>query len=77
MEECLQDHREEEGFSDRCRAALESRMELAAGDYELNYGLRWGRGLGGTASVSGCARLGVRPAAQYASWVKQVAEGEV
>lgn len=41
MEACLQDHREEDGFSDRCREALEERMERQAADYELNYGLRW------------------------------------
>lgn len=40
MEACLQDHREEGGFSDRCREALEERMERQAADFELNYGLR-------------------------------------
>lgn len=42
MEECLQDHQGEPAFSDRCREAVEGRMERAAADYELNYGLRWG-----------------------------------
>lgn len=47
LEGCLQDHREEEGFSDRCREAVEARLERASADYELNYGLRrGGRGRG-------------------------------
>ncbi len=40
MEACLQDHREQDGFSERCRQALEARMERQAADYQLNYGLR-------------------------------------
>lgn len=40
MEECLQDHRERDGFSGRCREALEERMKRESADYELNYGLR-------------------------------------
>ena len=42
MEACLQDHREQDGFSERCRQALEARMERQAADYQLNYGLRCG-----------------------------------
>lgn len=40
MQECLEDHHGEEEFSERCRAALEGRLQRASSDYELNYGLR-------------------------------------
>lgn len=40
MEDCLQDHRHKEEFSQRCRQALEARMARESSDYQLNYGLR-------------------------------------
>ncbi|KAL4443753.1 hypothetical protein ABPG75_011490 [Micractinium tetrahymenae] len=40
MEDCLQNHRYKEEFSERCRRALEARMVRESFDYELNYGLR-------------------------------------
>lgn len=40
MEDCLQDHRHKEEFSERCRRTLEARMARQSSDYELNYGLR-------------------------------------
>lgn len=40
MQDCLEDHRQEEDFSERCRQALEARMVRESSDYELNYGLR-------------------------------------
>jgi hypothetical protein len=40
VEECLQDARLLGGFSDRCRQAVEERMERKSSDYRLNAGLR-------------------------------------
>ncbi len=40
MEDCLQDHRHKDEFSQRCRQALEARMARESSDYQLDYGLR-------------------------------------
>lgn len=46
MEQCLQDQRYRDDFSERCRRAVEARMERESADYQLNFGLRWGLLLG-------------------------------
>ncbi|KAI3428234.1 hypothetical protein D9Q98_006614 [Chlorella vulgaris] len=40
MEQCLQDQRYRDDFSERCRRAVEARMERESADYQLNFGLR-------------------------------------
>ena len=48
---CLEEHRHEEDFSDRCRGPLDGKMERESADYELNAGLR-------CVAASRCATLG-------------------
>ena len=50
---CLEEHRHEGEFSDRCRGPLEGKMERESADYELNAGLR----CAGCCAVLCCAML--------------------
>ena len=48
MKDCLEDHREEPGFSAECKEEFEAMMEARAADFRLDSTLREVRRAGGS-----------------------------